>query len=112
MSAPLNRRLRHRVGIESLTITRDAHGGVVETWDSFAANVPAEIVPLSGREFVAGQAAQAGVAVRMTIRQIPGVLPAMRVTHAGLVYNIRAVLPDPTLVRHLTLMTEEGVNNG
>ena len=112
MSAPLNRRLRHRVGIESLSLTRDSDGGVVEDWDSFAANVPAEIVPLSGREFVAAQSTQAGVTVRMTIREIPGVLPAMRVTHAGLAYNIRAVLPDPTLARHLTLMTEEGVNNG
>ena len=36
----------------------------------------------------------------------------MRVTHDGKAYNIRAVLPDPTLRRHLTLMCESGVNHG
>lgn len=112
MSAPLNRRLRHRIDIEALFEARDADGGVIETWANFAANVPAEIVPLSGREFVAAQSTQAGVTTRMTIREIPGVLPAMRVLHGALKYNIRAVLPDPTLGRHITLMCEEGVNNG
>jgi hypothetical protein len=32
--------------------------------------------------------------------------------HDGLAYNIKAVLPDPTLRRYLTLMCESGVNDG
>lgn len=112
MSAPVGRRLRHRIAIESKTITRDAFGGVIETWGAFASDVPAEIVPLSGREFVAAQAMQSLVTTRMTIREIPGVLPAMRVSHGSQLYNIRAVLPDPTLARHITLMCEIWANNG
>jgi len=30
----------------------------------------------------------------------------MRITHDGNTYNIKAVLPDPTARRHLTLMCE------
>ena len=107
----LAHRLRHRVTIEQLATTRDELGGVVESWGPVAI-VPAEVYPLSGREFVAAQATQAGVTTKITIRYQGGIEPAMRVTHDGMTYNIRAVLPDPTLRRHLTLMCETGVNNG
>ena len=107
----LAHRLRHRVTIEQLATTRDEFGGVVEAWGTVAI-VPAEVWPLSGREFVAAQAEQAGVTTRITIRYQAGIEPAMRVTHDGKTYNIKAVLPDPTLRRHLTLMCESGVNHG
>ena len=108
----LAQRLRHRVTIEQVTETRDADGGVVTAWAPLHSNVPAEIVPLSGREFVAAQASQAGIAARMTIRYVTGITPKMRVVHGYDIYNIEAVLPDPTLRRHLTLMVSTGVSNG
>lgn len=108
----LGQRLRHRVTIEQVMETRDADGGVVTAWAALHSKVPAEIVPLSGREFVAAQAAQAGVTARMTIRYVTGITPKMRVVHGADIYNIEAVLPDPTLRRHLTLMVSTGVNNG
>ena len=108
----LGQRLRHRVTIEQVTETRDADGGVVTAWAALHSAVPAEIVPVSGREFVAAQAAQAGVTARMTIRYVSGITPKMRVVHGSDIYNIEAVLPDPTLRRHLTLMVSTGVNNG
>ncbi len=98
-------RLRHRVTIERKTAGADAWGQLVETWETVAI-VPAEVWPLSGREFVAAQAEQAGVTTRITIRYQAGIEPAMRVTHDGRTYNIKAVLPDPTARRHLTLMCE------
>ena len=104
-------RLRHRITIERLSTTRDEFGGAVEAWETVAI-VPAEVWPLSGREFVAAQAEQAGVTTRITIRYQAGIEPAMRITHDGRTYNIKAVLPDPTLRRHITLMCESGVNNG
>lgn len=110
-------RLRHRVDIESFEITLDSNGAQVEEWVSIRDSeepdlIPAEIVPLSGREFVAAQAVQAGVTTRITIRWREGVVAKMRVDHDGDIYNIKAVLPDPTLRRHLTLMCETGVNEG
>jgi SPP1 family predicted phage head-tail adaptor len=104
-------KLRHRIVLESLTNERDGIGGVVPTW-STEAGLWAEIVPLSGREFIAAQATQAGVTTRITIRWRDGVSPEMRIRHGSVIYNIRAVLPDPSLRQHITLMCETGVNNG
>lgn len=104
----LTDRLRHRITIESLTIIRDVIGGVQEVWTPVHASVPADIVPLSGREFIAAQSTQSLVTTRITIRYQPGILPAMRLVHGTDTYNIEAVLPDPSLRRHLTLMCSTG----
>ena len=104
-------RMRHRVTIEALSQTRDAIGGLVDAWAPVA-DVWGEVYPLSGREFVAAQAVQAGVTTRITIRHRAGIVPAMRIRHGAALYNIVAVLPDPTLAGHLTLMCETGINNG
>lgn len=114
----LSPKLRHRVDIEEPVVELDSEGRQVEDWgsvltsDEAADLLPAEIVPLSGREFVAAQAVQAGVTTRITIRWRAGIKAAMRVVHGADVYNIKAVLPDATLRRHLTLMCEVGVNEG
>lgn len=101
----LAHRLRHRITIERKAAGADAWGQPVETWETVAI-VPAEVWPLSGREYIAAQAEQAGITTKITIRYQAGIEPAMRITHDGKAYNIRAVLPDPTLRRHLTLMCE------
>lgn len=103
-------KLRHRIAIERPATVQDPVTlELRNTWATFETDVPAEVVPLSGREFVAAQAEQAGVTTRITIRYLPGVLPEMRVRHLGVVHNIKAVLPDPTFRKHLTLMCEAGV---
>lgn len=105
-------RLRHRVTLQQIATTRDSDGAVIEAWTDVADDLAAEVYPLSGREFVAAQAVQAGVSTRITIRYRAGVVAKMRVLHDGAAYNIKTVLPDPTLRRHLTLMCETGVNDG
>lgn len=105
-------KLRHVVTVSERSATRDAIGGIVDAWVPVLEDIRAEIVPLSGREFVAAQAEQAGVTTRITIRFRHGIVADMRVEHGGDIYNIKAVLPDPTLRGHLTLMCETGVNDG
>lgn len=111
-------RLRHRVDIEELTDTLDSESGALsEGWATVRGSdepdlFTAEIVPLSGREFVAAQKENAGVTTRITVRWRAGITASMRVVHGSDVYNIRAVLPDPSLRRHITLMCEQGVNEG
>lgn len=105
--------LRHRVTLQAEQPQRDpATGSTFKGWANFATGVPAEVVPLSGREFIAAGARQAEVAARATIRYQPGVLPTMRLLFDGATYEIVAVLPDPTGRRHLTLMLATGVNDG
>lgn len=110
-------RLRHRVDIQAYVTTQDSETGTVEEeWESILDSedvlIAAEIMPLSGREFVAAQTIQAGVTTRITVRWMTGIVPSMRVVHQGEVYNIKAVLPDGTLRRHITLMCDSGVNDG
>ena len=114
---PIAYRLRHRVDIEDLTFTQDpTTGDMTEGWTSILSSdeplIAAEIMPMSGREFVAAQAIQAGVNTKITVRYREGLKPIMRVLHEDKIYNIKAVLPDPTLRRHVTLMCEAGVNEG
>ena len=104
--------LRHRITLQSLGEVRGPDGESESAWTVFATNVPASIVPLSGREFLSAGAEHGQVTARITIRWRPGVLDTMRVLHDGDVYAIKAVLPDPTLRRHITLMVEKGVSNG
>lgn len=114
----LAQRLRHRVDIQAPVITRDpeTEEAIREDWESIRGSadelIPAAIEPLSGREFLAAASTQSAVSTRITIRERAGLLPSMRVLHQGDVYNIRAILPDPSLRRHLVLMCETGANDG
>jgi SPP1 family predicted phage head-tail adaptor len=103
--------LRHRVTIENLVESLDNDGIVSESWVEVA-TVWGEIRPMSGREFIAANAIQAGVTTKITIRMIDGIDAKMRVRHYSTLYNIKAVLPDATLKAYLMLMTEDGVNAG
>jgi SPP1 family predicted phage head-tail adaptor len=106
-------KLRHRVTIESLVETQDGTTGAISRAWSTVATVWAAIEPLSGREFIAAQGAQAEVVARILIRYRDDVVAKMRVVFGSKVYNIRAVLPDKESgTEHLTLMVSEGVNNG
>lgn len=87
-------RFRHRITLESRTSSRDAAGGVVDSWRVFASGVPAVIEPLGGREFFAARQIEATVDTVITIRWRPGVTETMRVLHGSDSYDITAALPD------------------
>jgi SPP1 family predicted phage head-tail adaptor len=105
-------RLRHRVSVQEYVTTQDSEtGSVSEAWATMA-EMWAEVKALSGREFVAAQTPTPGVTTRITIRHLDNVDASKRIQHGDTIYNIKAVLPDPTFKRHLTLMCEQGVNRG
>ena len=106
-------KLRHRITIQAQSRTQDpVTGEDLVTWADWLADEPAEVVPLSGKEFLQSAATQAQVDTRMTIRWREGVLPTMRIVFDALNYDIHAVLPDPSNRRWLTLMVARGVNDG
>lgn len=109
----LAQRLRHRVAIKRLTSTIDDDDeSTVETWTVLVASEPAEIVPLSGKEYIAAAATQAQVDTRITIRRRSDLRASDRIEHEGSFYNLVAILLDPSLRRHMTLMCQSGVNGG
>ena len=107
-------RLRHRITIEQPTETQDATtGAVTVTWAPLWVNVPAEIVPRSGREFLAAQQMQAEVSTLITFRWRAGLDAKMRIRHGTRIYNPSAFLPDPEAGReYVVAACGEGANNG
>lgn len=110
MAAVAAGRLRHRVRLQDKQQTQNpTTGELSEAWVDVA-EVWANVVPMSGREFMAASAEQSEVRGRIEIRYRNDVFPHMRIVHRGMVYTIHAVLPDPDSgLEHLNLMVGEGV---
>jgi len=107
-------KLRHRVTIESRTDQQDPdYGGITPKWTAVHENVWAAIEPISGREFIAGDAKQSQIIARITIRYKADITASHRIVHGTKIYNIEAVLPDKDSgIEFLTLPCSEGVNEG
>ncbi len=108
-------RLRHRVTIQSMDDTiNDSDGERTEEWvDAFPEALPAEILPMSGRELIASSATSSKVTTRIIVRYRTGIVASMRVVHRGTYYGIEAVIPDQkTGTQWLTLQCTSGVNEG
>src|SRR5690606_11990147 len=73
--------LRHKVQLQENQITQDpTTGEMVPSWVTVA-SVWAQVVPMSGREFLAASAEQSEVRGRITIRYREDVDAAMRVVY-------------------------------
>lgn len=108
--------LRHRIAIQYRAEEQDSDtGDILYTWVTVAgmSSVPAEVVPLSAREFVASAAPQSRIVARIRIRYMAGITAKMRAIYNGLPYNIEGVLADPYSGRqYLTLPVSEGTDAG
>jgi SPP1 family predicted phage head-tail adaptor len=108
-------RLRHRIDIQQYTETQDSDGAVDFVWATLHDQMPAEIVPVSGigytRALIAADQTQEPVTVRITVRYRSNIDEKMRVVHGSDIYNIKAVLADPSLRRWLTLMCQKGLSD-
>lgn len=82
-------RLRQRIAIQQKIEERDSNGAVIESWQTITGleSVPAELAPLSTREFIAAQAQQSEVRGRIRIRYRTDLTATMRALHRGLVYQ-------------------------
>lgn len=90
--------------------TQDPETGEILTpWVLFA-EVWAEVIPQSAREFLAAAAEQSEVRGRMTIRYLDGVDATMRVIHRGKWYAIHGVMEDKVSgIEYQTIFTGEGL---
>ena len=101
----LAQRLRHRIDVQRLVVTYDeVTNAKQEAWETWLTTEPANVLHLSGREFVAAQAVQSGLAVRIEVRFRPEYAATMRAVMDGMAYPIHAVLPDPKIAQWLNLM--------
>lgn len=102
--------LRHKVQLQAPTVAQNPVTGEEQvTWATIA-NLWAEIVPMSAREFVAAAAEQSEVRGRIVIRYLEDIDASMRIVYRGRYYAIFGVMPDAESGKeHMTLMTGEGV---
>jgi len=86
-------RLTTPIVIQQQTTTTDAIGQPLLTWTDFAL-VWSNVKHLSGSEAIKAGAVTSVVQASMRVRQLAGITAGMRVVAGGVVYEIRAVLPD------------------
>lgn len=98
--------LRERITIQQATATRDAIGGEVEAWTTYA-EMYAAIEPLSGRELFAAKQVAGEVSHRVRIRYHAGIVPKMRALHGARVLDIEAALNVDTRDRETHLYCRE-----
>jgi SPP1 family predicted phage head-tail adaptor len=97
-------RLRHRVELQRPVLTQDAiTGEMIEAWETVSASVPAEVLTGPGREYREAGATQAEVALRLTMRPVPGISQTWRVIWSGFIFDIRSIEFDETAARTLRI---------
>jgi SPP1 family predicted phage head-tail adaptor len=103
--------LIHRIVIEQPDSTQDALGRS-GGWSVFAADVPAEVQDLAGREtYLAAQRFVSQVSHVVRMRYMPGVSATMRVNWLGRLLVIQAALnPDGKMIEHRLVCLESSTN--
>lgn len=87
--------LRHRVDIQSVTITRDSGGGQgTQTWATLSdgASIPAEVLVTGSREIYIGQQRQLQETYRVRMRYRADVTNAHRLLYGSKIIDIHAAL--------------------
>lgn len=102
--------LRHLVRIEKPSSYQNPRTGeLCNSW-VMVAQVYAQIVPSSVREFIASNAEQSEVNGKIVIRARSDVNATMRIVHKGVAYSILGVLADPESgMEYMTLPVSKGV---
>lgn len=98
--------MRHSVRLEQRTTQQDAAGQQEATWLLFAER-RAAIQRTPGSEVFASGARNARVPTVFRLRYLAGVTPAMRLVHAGKVFNILSAIDQGGRGEELIITSEE-----
>jgi len=108
--------LRKRLTFQTRQTTEDSLGQESTSWvDAFT--VWGEIDALTGRELIAAQGVQSSVTHTITVRyrselQNPKQVAAMRVLYRSRVFDIHAAMNEDERNRVVSILAEEGLNDG
>ena len=95
--------LNQRVTLERLVEGQDAAGQPIESWAPLF-TCWAAVEPLTGREYLAAQAAVSEVTAKIRMRFRPWMTAEDRVIHEGTTYGIESVIDVRSENRELVLM--------
>ena len=95
--------LDQRVTLERFGEYKDASGAWTEGWETVG-TFWAAVLPLTGKEIIAGDAVAAITDVRVIMRYQPGVTAADRLKHDGKTFNVVTVINRRSANRELELL--------
>ena len=95
--------LDQRIVIERLVEGYDELGQPINDWLPIVTTW-AHVEPLTGREFIAAQAAVSEITARVRLRYRPGITTADRIVHDGTTYGVTSVADVHSSRRELVLM--------
>ena len=95
--------LDQRVTVERYTSTEDELGQPIQSWAPLF-TCWAAVEPLTGREYLAAQAAVSEVTARIRMRFRPCMTAEDRVIHNGTIYGIESLVDVRSGHRELVLM--------
>lgn len=86
---------RHRVTIQRNEQKRSARGEVLDNWITLAKNVPAEVMPLVGREFYQAQQVNTELTHMVKVRYRNELKSQDRIQFRGQTYEVAAPPSNP-----------------
>ena len=95
--------LTERISVERFTSTEDELGQPIESWAPLF-TCWAAVEPLTGREYLAAQAAVSEVTARIRMRFRPWMTAQDRVIHNGTIYGIESLVDVRSGNRELVMM--------
>jgi SPP1 family predicted phage head-tail adaptor len=104
-------RLNKLIVVQSREETTDEYGGPVYEWGDVS-TVWARILPLSGRDLIAAQAAQNETVTRFFIRYRSDITTDMRIVYKEKNYDITGIINIEEENRELQIMAKTGVSEG
>jgi SPP1 family predicted phage head-tail adaptor len=87
--------MRQTVQHQSYTVTTDAYGQEVPTWNVSGPSYPAHVKPLSGKELVVAKQIKAEISHQVTLRYCGDsdpISPKDRLVYNGRILNIETVI--------------------
>jgi SPP1 family predicted phage head-tail adaptor len=100
-------KLRHAINIEKVTITQDAVGGQIETWN-LETSEKAQVLPVSGREYFQAQKLNTEVTKVFKIRysrKVEEISPkGSRVVYCGKKYDILSIIDIDEMRKSLNIL--------
>lgn len=100
-------RLRHRLDFESPNTAVDSYGeATLEPW-TLSTILWGSLEPLSGRELIAAQQAQAETTHRVRVRYEADIVPTMRISYGGRYFQILSIINREERGRELEIMCKE-----
>lgn len=101
-------RLRHTVTVERFVVSSTgSRGQPVGTWTALYTDVPAEVVPLSGRQLEIARQMCATASHEITIRYHANVAAQQRVSFRGRYYHVESITEGDMRLHYMVLTTTE-----